>query len=83
MVPREGGDKREAALAQARGHTSPVRCGFGPLERQDEADRGAALDDILEQLDQLILPSRCFVRIERPNGDQLAGAVQDGRPSIG
>ena len=79
----EGGNKREAAFAQAGGHTLPVRCGLGPLERQDEADRGAALDRVHEQLDQLILPPRGLVRVERPNDDQLAGAVQVGRPSIG
>ena len=66
-----------------RGHTLPVRCGLGPLERQDEADRGAALDRVDQQLDQLILPPRGLVGVERPNGDQLAGAVQVGRPSIG
>jgi hypothetical protein len=35
------------------------------------------------QLDQIIPPPHGLVRVERPNGDQLAGAVQVGRPSIG
>jgi hypothetical protein len=82
-VVLEGGNKREAAFAQARSHTLPVRCGLGPLEGQDEADRRAALNRVQEQLDELIPPPRGLVRVERPNDDQLAGAVQVGRPSIG
>ena len=82
-VPLEGSHKREAPCAQAGGHTLPVRCGLAPLERQDEADRSAALDRVHQQLDQLILLPGGLVRVEHPNDDQLAGAAQAGRPRSG
>ena len=77
------GSERDAAFAQAGNHALPVRCGLGSFDRQDEADRRAAPDRVLKQLDQLIPPARGLVRVERPDDDQLADAVQLGRPSIG
>jgi hypothetical protein len=82
-VVLEGNKQRDAPLTQARRHALPIRLNLGTLERQDKADRGAAPDGVLEQLDQLIRMPSGLTRLERADADQLAGAVQVGRPSIG
>ena len=65
-VPLEGSHKREAPSRRPAVTPCQYACGLAPLERQDEADRSAALDRVHQQLDQLILPPRGLVRVEHP-----------------
>jgi len=62
----ERSQQKAPAFTHGRDYALPVSLGRALAERQDEADRRAALDRVEKQLDQLGAPILDLARVKRP-----------------